>query len=154
MPILNYDASVPINTRAPFSVNVDAATPPGDRTYRDYVPRNQKSPTKPDDSVRRKNFATPPVARYQEDYISREDANAKQLSEREQIVEIAKEIYASERKKREAYESAKKLLDEKKQAEITAEDWAKAVKLVEGVKPITKEEAMTRAAKQFYMQRK
>ncbi len=144
---LDYDAGVPLNVRAPFSVQVDPNKPPGDR-FCDFKPKHP-SQTKPDDTVRRKDFMRPPVARYEADYISPVDAEAKRTNERAQIVELAKSIYNDEKNRRLQYESASKLLETVGDKEDSPEI-ARARKIVARGAPMSKQQAMEKAAKQFY----
>lgn len=148
---LDYGASVPINQRAPFSVNVDPSLPPGDRKFKDYIPRATSVVvnTKPDDTIRRKNFVKPPVARYEQDYIAPADAEAKRRNERNSITEIAKQLYEAEANRRVAYASAEKKIASAKNGD-ESEELVKARKIVANAKPMTKEEAMEKAARQFY----
>lgn len=148
---LDYGASVPINQRAPFSVNVDPSIPPGDRKFKDYVPNSASVvvPTKADDTIRRKNFVKAPVARYEQDYIAPADAEVKRKNERGSIVEIARELYEGETTRRVAYANAEKKIATAKDGD-ESEELVKARKIIANAKPMTKEQAMEKAAKQFY----
>lgn len=144
---LDYDAGVPLNVRAPFSVQVDPNKPPGDR-FVDFKPK-QPSLAKPDDTVRRKEYMRPPVARYETDYISPADAETKRANERAKIVELAKSIYNDEKNRRMQYESASKLLEAVGDSEDSPEV-VRARKIVARGAPMSKQQAMEKAAKQFY----
>ena len=146
MAKLDYDASVPINNTAPFSVQVDPNKPPGDR-FMDYKPKNPQTPTKADDSVKKKNFMRPPVARYQQDYISPADSEAKRNSEKEAILIIAKQLYDDQVSRRVQYALAEKTIADSGASE---EAIIKAKKIVERNKPLTKSECVEAATKQFY----
>lgn len=143
---LDYNASVPLNLRAPFTVTADPNKPPGDR-FKDYIPKAVAAPIKPDAEVRKKNFMKPPVTRYEGDYISGEQSANRREKERLSIVELAKQIYADEKNKREAYAHAEKTLASEKADDKERE---KAQKVIERMKPLSKEEALEKATKQFY----
>lgn len=147
---LDYEAQVPINTRAPFSVNVDPNKPPGDR-FKDYVPNKAVSPVvvKAEDSVRKKNFMRPPTARYEQDYISPEDSAVKRNNEKERIKILAKELYEAEKPRRDAYEAAAKLIESTEPGK-TSPEFERAQKIIMRGAPMTKTDAMEKAARQFY----
>lgn len=143
---LDYGASVPLNPRAPFVVQADPNRPPGDR-FKDYIPKQPAAPTKSSDDVKRKNFMKPPTARYEQDYVSGEQSASRRDKEKQAIVEIAKQIYADEKNKRDAYAHAEKVIASGKASE---DEIARANKVIERMKPLTKEQAMEKATKQFY----
>lgn len=146
---LNYEASVPISERAPFSVKVDPNKPPGDR-FKDFIPKNVAIPTvKADDSVKRKNFMRAPVSRYETDYIAPEESASKRQTEKAQIIEIAKELYGNQAAKRETYKQAEKFLESTDGNEHSTEA-ERARKIIARGKPLTKQEALEQATKQFY----
>jgi len=154
MPKLDYAASVPMNVRAPFSVSVDAAKePPGDRTFRDFIPREQNAPIRADDSIRRKNFSKPIAARYEDDFVSRGEADRRQQGERAEILAIAKELYAADEKRRKAFEAAEKMATQSPN-DSNAAELEKARKILSGPKPLTKETAIEKATKQYFADRK
>jgi hypothetical protein len=143
---LDYGASVPLNPRAPFVVQADPSKPPGDR-FKDYIPKQPAAPTRSSDEVKRKNFMKAPVARYEQDYISGDQAANRREKEKQAIIEIAKQIYADEKNKREAYAHAEKMISSGK---ASNDELTRANKVIERMKPLTKEEAMEKATKQFY----
>ena len=157
MSKLNYDAQVSdtIDARAPFVVQVDPNKPPGDR-FADFKPGKSTSSVvahRADETVRRKNFMRPPVARYEEDYIAPIDAAVKRNNEKGEILRIAKEIYSQETIRRNTYLAAQKTVEAASVVEKDAPspELARAMKIVARIgKPLTKTEAMEKAAKQFY----
>lgn len=142
---LDYGASVPLNLKAPFTVNADPNKPPGDR-FKDYIPKNQVT-TKPDAEVRKKNFMKPPVSRYEGDYISGDQSASRREKEKLAITELAKQLYADEKNKREAYATAEKTLA---MENPDSKEKERAEKIVSRMKPMSKEEAVEKATKQFY----
>ena len=147
MANLNYNAEVPISIRAPFVVTADPNKPPGDR-FKDYIPKDQVVPVKASSEVRKKNFMRPPVSRRTDsDYISGSDAAIIRNKEKENIIVIAKQIYESEKNKRAAYAHAQEILAS---GTASVEEIARANKVIEKAKPLTKDEALELATKQFY----
>lgn len=144
MPVnLNYDASVPI-TKAPFSVQVDPKSPPGDRRYKDFIPKN---PSAPRPAVVAKDTMRKPVTRYDVDYIPPQDAAVKRQNEKASILQLAKQMYADEASKRKTYIAAQKIVEDKK---ADLKDKERALKVLSRSKPMTKEEALQKATEQFY----
>ena len=157
MPInLNYEAqaSALIDPRVPFSVQVKSDSkgplPPGDRRWKDYIPKETKALTKASDEVHRKNFMRAPVFRdVGQDYVSPEASEKRRIADKARILEIAKEIYANDKNRRILYKDAEKVLaaddlDESSQTVIRAR------KIISRGAPLTKEEAVSKAARQFY----
>lgn len=145
---LDYDASVPISVRAPFSVQVGAEkNPPGTR-FTDYKPK-VVSTVKPEDVVRRKEIMRAPVARYEQDYISPADSETKRKNEKARILEIAKAIYAEQKTRRSQYEAAQNLLKgiDPKESSVEID---RARKIIARGAPLSKDEALEKAARQFY----
>lgn len=159
MPIsLNYDAKASdlIDPRAPFSVQVKSDSkgplPPGDR-FRDFIPKDTKELTKPSDAVHKKTFMRAPVFReLGSDYINPEDSAKRRVADKARILEIAKEIYANDKQRRIAYKDAEKIIASGK-PDMDPNTLAKAHKIISRGAPLTKEEAVEKAAKQFYGQR-
>lgn len=150
---LDYAASVPVDVRAPFSVNVDPNKPPGKR-FNDYIPKHLSDVvvTKQDDTIRKKNFMRPPVARYDTDYRSGADSAALRKTEKVKILEMAKQMMEDEKNRREVYLAAEKRIKEATPEELQepSPELAKAQKIVARTKPLTKEQALEKATKQFY----
>lgn len=145
---LNYEAGIEFSQGAPFSVQVDPKVPPGDR-FADFIPRQQNNT-----SVTRTKRETikKPAAFYEDDYISPAAATSLRKSEKTRIAEMAKEIYAEESQKRSVYAGAKKLVDAATKEELANPDkeLTRAIKITSNHVPMTKEEALQKAAKQFY----
>lgn len=156
MPInLNYDARASdlIDPRTPFSVQVKSDSkgplPPGDR-FKDFIPKDPKVQTKPSETVHKKNFMRAPVFReLGSDYVNPEDSAKRRIADKARILEIAKEIYANDRQRRVAYKEAEQIVASGK-PDMDPKTLAKAHKIVSRGAPLTKEEAVEKAAKQFY----
>lgn len=145
---LNYEAEVPINIKAPFSVNADPNKPPGDR-FVDYKPSAKSvAQVKQDERVKRGNYARAPVSRYEQDYISPEDAVAKRKSEKHEIMLLAKQIYEDDKSRRVTWKAAEELVEKGLPEDDPA--FVRAKKVLQKGRPLTKEEAIEKAAKQFY----
>lgn len=152
MTRLNYDAGVPVDVRAPFSVNVDPNKPPGSR-FNDYIPKHSDVVvTKPDETVRKKNFMRAPVARYDTDYRSGADSAVHRKNEKVKILEMAKQMMEDEKNRRDVFLAAEKRLKEATPEELAnpTPEIARAQKIVSRTKPLTKEQALEKATKQFY----
>ena len=157
MPNLDYDAVVPglEDTKvAPFSVKTNPNMPPGDFGYKDFVPRGSVSngPTKPREDIQRKNFQRKPSYRNTEDYVSPVDSAARRKSEKVKIIEIAREIYKSNRKHNSIYQESLVLVKESDEADLRRPDrkLERAMNIVKRYKPITKKVAVEKATQQFY----
>lgn len=148
---LNYEASVPIEERAPFVVNVSSPNPPGDK-FQDYVPKNQVNKTKPNEAVQLKDSMTPPMHYHSEDFVSNSDVKKTQEKDKSNIQAIAKKIFTDRRNRKEDYLAALKVLKNrtKQELEFPSEEVARALRVVKKSKPLTKEEAIKRATEQFY----
>lgn len=153
--VLDYDAQVSnlIDPRAPFSVNVTSdskgALPPGDRKYKDYIPKNVV-PVKASDSVRKKNFMRTPTSRNDgPDYISPEDSAVRRRNDKARILELAKEIYRGDEQRRIVHRDALKTLENPKLDEKDA-TVIRARKIIARGIPLTKEQAVEKATQQFY----
>lgn len=152
---LDYGATVPIDERAPFSVKVDPNTPPGQR-FVDYKPSKAAANAssvvvKADDTVRKKNFMRPPVSRnLGSDYINPEDSAIRRGNDKSKIVEIAKAMYLDEKNKRINFERAAALVKAHVEGQEETPELLRARKIVERGAPLTKEQAMEKAAEQFY----
>lgn len=148
---LNYGANAPIDMALPFSVNVDPDKPPGDRKYKDYIPKNEHRPTITPalNGAQRK-----PIIKHSSDYISHKDMNVLKADAKVLITEKAKELFSAESKLRQAYKNAKQLVEEAtdNQKKNPSPELAKAFKILETVKPITKEEAIRKATRIHYGQ--
>lgn len=150
---LDYDASVPIDTGAPFRVSVDPSKPPGDVKYKDFVAKDVPQATKPT-APKRDDYKRSPQALYPDDYVSPVAAKVVRTSEKDRIKAIAKEMWDEESSKRKLYEEATKLIEETKAKNPKAfaepsKELTRAMKIAER-KPKTKEEVLQAAAKQFY----
>lgn len=143
---LDYNASVPINPSAPFSVNVDPNKPPGDR-FKDYIPRGVVTPVKASNEITKKNFMKPPMHRSEKDYVSGDESSSKRERDKVAIIELAKQIYADEKNRRDLYNDAVKTVESGKANEAEMD---RANKIISKMKPLTKEEALEKATRQFY----
>jgi len=145
---LNYDAEVPMLT-GPFTVQVDASKPPGDR-FRDYVPNPNVQPEVVTKTTRKDQY-TKPVVRGM-DFMSGEESSKRREGERSKIKQLAKEIYQQQAKKRQDYADAKKLVDSCTAEEIDkpTPQVERALRILRKTPPMEKSEVMQEAERQFY----
>jgi len=152
---IDYDASYGDATEiqtAPVSVKVIGNIPPGDRKYRDYVPKKELPKTKPSPEVQRKKFQRRPVARYDADYIPPEESADRRETEKKRIKAIAREIWEASSKHRKLYKAAEKLIGESTPEEKNhpSPELQRAFKIIKRHRPITKQQAIEKAMEQFY----
>ena len=150
---LNYDAGIPVAGAFKVQVPMESdgkAKLPGSR-FLDFKPNPNAnvSDVAPSDHVKKKTFMRAPVARFEKDFIGPEESASRRQSEKERIVQLAKDLWEGEKDKRIAWKNAQDLVA--KNPESEASDVLRAKKLLEKTTaPMSKQEVAERAHKQFY----
>ena len=148
---LNYEASI-ADSVTNGAIRVTAAkNPPGDFRYKDFVPSTEVK-RKAIDHERRKTFARAPVARYERDYISPEESVVRRKKEKRAIMELAKQLWAQDARKRQTFKEAQKLIDSatEEQHDNPSRELQRAFKIVERYQPLSKQDCLQKATEQFY----
>ena len=153
---LDYDAEVPMDSRAPFSVSVDPAKPPGTHS-KDYTPSPAKAARMAAQikaANKEGNHRPSPhdvsvmvMADAERDYISPEVSEQRRQVSKVRTKSIAKELWAKQTRKRNDYRAAKVLVAEATEEDLfePSEELVRAQKILNRTKPLTKKKCMAEA---------
>lgn len=153
---LDYDASVPMDTRAPFSVSVDPNKPPGIRQS-DYKPSPAKAAkmaaqikhaqSEGKDRPSPHDTQVMVMADAEMDYITPAVSEQRLKVSKARTKSVAKELWEKQKRKRNDYVAAKALV-----ASATEEDLfepsvelRRAQKILDRTKPLSKKACMAEA---------
>ena len=155
---LDYNAGVPISDGVQSDAKYIALPPgviaastkesPGDR-FRDYIPRIEEAPRKPQ---RSKDTMQQPRAKYDRDFVPADEALVRRKDQQSRITQIAKEIYKKSRIKAQEYNEAQAVVDASSPQDRMNPDakLGRAMRIASRTKPLSKEEALERATEQFF----
>ncbi len=153
---LDYDASVPMDSKAPFSVRVDPSKPLGSRTA-DYRPSPAKAakmaaqikaaqkegkhrPSPHDVSVMVMTDA-------EMDYISPKVTEQRRQASKTRTKSVAKELWEKQKRKRTDFKAAQELVAAATEEDLfdPSEELRRAQKILDRTKPMSKKGCMAEA---------